>query len=715
MICPNLPELLAPAGSMESLRAALAAGADAVYFGGTAFSNRMRAKNFTNETIADALKLIHSCGAKAYVTVNTRVREREISALDDLLDAILGRDETCDAVICADFGAAVRIRERYPDAVLHASTQTSLSCPADGEVLRDLGFTRLVVPRELSLAEIRSIAEKSPLEVEMFIHGAHCVSLSGQCLMSYFMGGRSGNRGECAQPCRLPYTNDGKTGYPISLADMCLAGRMTDVIESGAASLKIEGRLKSAPYVYGVTKLYRTLLDEHRNAAKAEIDALAALFTRGFTDGFFTGAYSTMSGGRGEEHSHATFADEIRLRLGERIAKHSRAASSEGKIPLTARFVMQENAPVTLTLSAGEVSVSVSGAVAQTATGSPASAESLGKNLTRFGGTGYVLAADDIDFAVGNNLWIPVSEINKLRRDAAAALDEALSSAQQVQQTAQKSRANPVYRDRAPLKKPAYTAKTAEFAASDVLLSADKTTLTAIDGYFDRIFVPYGDVAAILSRDGIAPDKICAVLPVITPSDEQITQVFSELSGILTSRRVLCHTPGQAKIGTELGFVCDISCRANIWNRDALSVYRQLTGGAVYLSPELPAGAVRDLGGGVIVYGRIPAMTMGRCVICGGKCRKGNMGGRMVHPKTARPHACMTTLTDRKNEVFPVIGQPDCTNVIYNSVPVWMGDRLADVRNTEAWHFLFTVENAGDVISVIDGYRREKAGTGRRI
>ena len=144
----KLPELLAPAGSMESLRAALAAGADAVYFGGTAFSNRMRAKNFENSTMADTLRLIHSCGAKAYVTVNTRVRGRELPQLDELLDSILGGPETCDAVICADFGAAARIREKYPDAVLHASTQTSLSSPADGEVLKDLGFTRLVVDRK---------------------------------------------------------------------------------------------------------------------------------------------------------------------------------------------------------------------------------------------------------------------------------------------------------------------------------------------------------------------------------------------------------------------------------------------------------------------------------------------------------------------------------------------------------------------------------------
>ena len=707
----HLPELLAPAGSMESLRAALAAGADAVYFGGTAFSNRMRAKNFENSTMADTLRLIHSCGAKAYVTVNTRVRGREIPELDALLDSILGGAETCDAIICADFGAAARIREKYPNAVLHASTQTSLSSPADGEVLKNLGFTRLVVPRELSLTEIREIADKSPLEVEMFIHGAHCVSLSGQCLMSYFMGGRSGNRGECAQPCRLPYTKDGKNGYPLSLSDMCLAGRITDVIASGAASLKIEGRLKSAPYVYGVTKIYRTLLDEGRNASKKEIDALAALFTRGFTDGFFTGAYSTMSGGKGEETNRQTFADEIRTRLGQRIDRFTRASADENKIPLTASFRAAESEPVTLTLTCGKVSVTAEGAIPQTASGAPATAQSIGKNLVKFGGTAYSLSMEDIDFTIGDSLFIPVSEINKLRRDAAEKLDEAMAALPDDGADNGTAQIPAVKIPRASLRKPEYTAKTAEFALTDVLTKNNPAVISAINRYFDRVFVPYGDVSAVLADTGLSPEKICAVMPVITPSDEQIHAVLDKLQS-LPSRRILCHTVGQAKLAEERGFTADISFRANIWNRDAMEIYRSLTAGTVTLSPELPAAAVRDLMGSVIVYGRIPAMTMGRCMICGGKCQKGNLGGRAKDPK---PHRCMSTLTDRKNEIFPVIGQPDCTNIIYNSVPVWMGDRMHEIKNAEAVHFLFTTETGDEILSVIDGYENARPGTGRRI
>lgn len=712
----NLPELLAPAGSMESLRAALAAGADAVYFGGTAFSNRMRAKNFENSTMADTLRLIHSCGAKAYVTINTRVRGRELPELDELLNAVLGGSETCDAIICADFGAAARIREKYPDAVLHASTQTSLSCPADGEVLKNLGFTRLVLPRELSMEEIRNIADNSPLEAEIFIHGAHCVSLSGQCLMSYFMGGRSGNRGECAQPCRLPYQKDGKSGYPISLADMCLAGRITDVIASGAASLKIEGRLKSAPYVYGVTKIYRTLLDEGRNASKKEVDQLASLFTRGFTDGFFTGAYSTMSGGKGEETNRQTFADEIRSALGQRIDRTTRERNgNENKIPLQASVTVRAAQPITLTLCARGVSVTAVGSVPQPASGAPVTPESIGKNLTKFGSTNYSLDFADVVFTVEENLWIPVSEINKLRRDAALLLDEALASLPEnqtkapVENSASSAKSQPI-----PLKKPEFTAKTAEFALSDVLIKADGDVISAVDSYFDRVYVPAWDASAVLEKSGITPGKICAVLPVLTPSDEQIHAVLDKLEP-LPSRRVLCHTAGQAKLAKERGFTADISFRANIWNRDAMAVYRTLTDGTVTISPELPAAAVRDLMGGIIVYGRIPAMTMGRCMICGGKCRKGNSGGRVVYPAEAKPHRCITSITDRKNETFPVIGQPDCTNVIYNSVPTWMGDKMHEIRNAEAVQFLFTTESADEILSVIDGYKHGRPGTGRRI
>ena len=202
------PELLAPAGNMEALRAAVAGGADAVYFGAKSFSNRARGKNFDDDELKDAIKFAHSCGVKCHITVNTRVRDREMDEILRLADVILGgdKDSTADALIVADFGVAAQILHRYPNAVLHASTQTSMASVVDCVELKKIGFSRIVLPRELSYAEIKLISQNSPIETEIFIHGAHCVSLSGQCLMSYVMGGRSGNRGECAQPCRLSYS-----------------------------------------------------------------------------------------------------------------------------------------------------------------------------------------------------------------------------------------------------------------------------------------------------------------------------------------------------------------------------------------------------------------------------------------------------------------------------------------------------------------------------
>jgi len=420
-----------------------------------------------------------------------------------------------------------------------------------------------------------------------------------------------------------------------------------------------------------------------------------------------------MSGTRGEEQNKQTFADEIRTELGRRIDRHTRLrnTSDENKRPLTASFVMAENTPMTLTLTCGKVSVTAQGSVPSPASGAPASAQSVGKNLMKFGSTPYALSKEDIEFAIGDNLWVPVSEINGLRRDAAELLDKAMA---EMPSAAPDQTVLPIRLPRASLKKPDTAAKTAEFAVSDVLCSSDSSVTAALERYFDRIYVPHTDAEAVLRDSGLSAEKICAVMPVITPSDGQIHAVLDRMES-LPSRRILCHTIGQAALAQKRGFTADLSFRANIWNRDAMEITRALVNGTVTLSPELPAAAVRDLMGSVIVYGRIPAMTMGRCMICGGKCPKGNAGGRAVYPRTPKKHRCMTSLTDRKNETFPVIGQPDCTNIIYNSVPVWMGDRMHEIRNAEAVQFLFTVENSEEILSVIDGYENAKTGTGRRI
>ena len=299
----GLPELLAPAGSPEALAAAVEAGADAVYLGLSVFSNRMRARNFSPRELSDAVTLCRIYGVKLYVTLNTRVFDREREELEQIcsLDGI----RRADGFIVADPGLCAMLRERVPGVPLHASTQMTCSTARDAEVLRRMGFTRMVAPRELTAEQIKKLVRSSPLDIEIFIHGAHCVSFSGQCLMSYAMGGRSPNRGECAQPCRMIYTVEGKDGaiaadpsrHPLSLKDMSLASHIPEIIDSGVASLKIEGRQKGADYVRGVTATYRRLLDERRSATAEETAFLEGLFSRsGFTDGYFTGNRKKMTG-----------------------------------------------------------------------------------------------------------------------------------------------------------------------------------------------------------------------------------------------------------------------------------------------------------------------------------------------------------------------------------------------------------------------------------
>ncbi len=282
-LSPRLPELLSPAGSPEALRAAVASGADAVYFGASGFNARMNAKNFTAEDMRDSIAFCHDRGVRVYLTLNTLVYDRELS--DFFATAEEAYLSGADALIVADLGGAAALRRHLPDMPLHASTQMSAHNSEAARELAALGFSRVVMARELSRESIVTFTSRSPIETELFVHGALCVCHSGQCLFSSMVGGRSGNRGECAQPCRLPYAG----GYHMSLKDLSLARYIPEIIESGTASLKIEGRMKPPEYVSAVTRVWRALLDEGRGASQKEMEYLADIFSRqGFTDGYFT-------------------------------------------------------------------------------------------------------------------------------------------------------------------------------------------------------------------------------------------------------------------------------------------------------------------------------------------------------------------------------------------------------------------------------------------
>ncbi len=295
-------ELLCPVGGMDTLDAALYGGADAVYFGTKEFNARMNAKNFSDEEIRAAVYRCHEKGVRAYITFNTLLTDRNLApALEQI--AFL-YEAGCDALILADRGLARLIRESFPDFELHASTQMSGHCLSAAEALREDGFSRMVCARELSRENIAHLCASSPIEIEMFVHGAICASHSGQCLMSSMIGDRSGNRGQCAQPCRLPYNGS----YPLSFKDLSLARHVTELLSLDLASLKIEGRMKSPAYVYSTARIWRTLLDEERNATQREMEILAGVFSRsGFTDGYFTGKINpSMLGIRTESDKKTT-------------------------------------------------------------------------------------------------------------------------------------------------------------------------------------------------------------------------------------------------------------------------------------------------------------------------------------------------------------------------------------------------------------------------
>ncbi len=277
-----MTELLAPAGSYDALTAAVDAGADAVYFGTTLFNARMMAKNFSRDDVKNAVTYCHERGVKCYVTMNTALVDRLMKDAINQVEFLY--QVGVDALIVTDLGLAKEIKRSFPDFELHASTQCAAHNVDAARFLKELGFSRVVVARETSRENLQTLCQSSPIEIEAFVHGALCVSQSGGCLLSSFIGGRSGNRGECAQPCRMMY--NGK--YPLSLKDLSLARHMTELLDMGVASLKIEGRMKSPDYVSGVVSVFRRLIDEHRNATDDEMRYLAALFSRqGFTDGYF--------------------------------------------------------------------------------------------------------------------------------------------------------------------------------------------------------------------------------------------------------------------------------------------------------------------------------------------------------------------------------------------------------------------------------------------
>ena len=655
----ELPELLSPAGDFRCLLAAVAAGADAVYVGGKRFGARAYAKNFDTEELSRAVRYCRLHGVKLYVTVNTLVLDKELSEVVDYARELYRIG--VDALIIADLGAMAAIHRVLPDLELHASTQMSVHNSLGVDEAAELGALRVVLARELSLENIKIATENSAVETEVFLHGALCVCHSGQCLFSSLVGGRSGNRGECAQPCRLPY--NGK--YPLSLSDLSLSAHIPALIDSGVASLKIEGRMKSAEYVYTVTKIYRRLLDEHRAATKEEDAELRRAFSRGsFTDGYFVGnPDGKMTGVRSEE-------DKAESRSIAEMTFEPRCVS----VTMNAEFKLGE--PSMLTVSDGKRSVTVYGAVPRRAENAPLTREALAERLGKLGGT--FLTLDGVSISLDEGINLSPAEVNALRRSGVEALlsterSDTASKKNEAVDTPAKSKAK-----RAPS-----SLISAEFLSADAYYSVAKSSPDAL-GYFDLVFLPIAEKAT--GNVGVS------IPPVVT--DTELTKIRELLiehkeNGV---KYALCSNLGALRLARERGLTPVGNFRLNVTNGESLSVYSERGAERVILSPELTLPQARDIGGSVIGYGRIPLMLTERCFI------KENFGC----------NNCNTAaLTDRLGERFPLMREYGHRNLVLNSRITYIGDKPTELLrySVRSVHFIFTTESPAEIKAAIAAFK----------
>ncbi len=656
----SLPELLAPAGDMDALIAAVSAGADAVYIGGKSFGARAFAKNFDIDGIRAAVSYTHLFGVKLYVTVNTLVFDKELSEVSGYLAELW--EAGVDAVITADLGVIREARRRVPSLPIHASTQMSVHNTAGADAAFSLGCERVVLARELSLENIISAVNGSRAEIEIFLHGALCVCHSGQCLMSSLVGGRSGNRGECAQPCRLPY-NGGK--YPLSLSDLSLASHIRELISSGVSSLKIEGRMKSPEYVYTVTSIYRKLLDEGRDANEGEKELLRCAFSRGgFTDGYFRAdKFSSMTGVRSDSDKEAS-REMGDVRIPER------------RLSVSAEVEMRLGKPSVMILKSGNRQVCVKGAVPTAAISSPLTEAGVKERLSKMGGTPLTLDPCSIALVLDGGINLPPSAINSLRREAVAAL----------MNFSRERTACPPYK-RAVRHGNEKKRRTALFLNPDVLSSVGEEDLA----YFDTVFTPLESF--MRGTAGVY------IPPVIFDSETDTVKKLLRQAVERGCTHALVGNIGAIALAKEAGLLPIGDFRLNVTNSEAAETYRELGISDIILSPELTLPQARDIGGGVITYGRIPLMLTERCFI------KENFGCERCNK---------ASLSDRTGKAFPLMREFGHRNLIMNALVTYMGDRAAEIRQSRISHehFIFSDEGAKSISGRICKYKNgEPLGT----
>ena len=669
------PLLLSPAGSYDSLCAAVSAGADEVYFGAGAFNARAYAKGFTEGELADGIRLCRLHGVAVNITLNTLVNDREIPDAVNLAYRLC--EQGADTFIVEDLGLAARLKSEIPEIVLHASTQCACHSADGAKALAGLGFSRIVLARELPYEDIRIITEcgrtgEVRYETETFVHGALCVCHSGMCLMSSCIGGRSGNRGECAQPCRLPgkvnpcgtkCSPSGKDGYPLSLKDLTLAGHIRELCESGTASLKIEGRMKSPEYVYRVTSVWRRLLDLGENAGVDDIEALESIFSRGgFTDGYFTEEVrrnnKTMYGVRSESDKARTKNESFDIPPVPKIKVRLECTVKVGE---RARLCAEACGKKIEVLSESEV---------QAAKNAPMTEETLRKNLVKCGGTDF-----DCEKCICNiegEVFMPSSAVNALRRDALSALSEKITEHPVPKRTECERLPRQRRRKNFEPKHRLYIHNGRKSRQISDILAEYEGTLPV-----ESIVLPlsaFADGTLDLASVGV---KIGVSLPRVI-FDEEKDGLMKALYNAKKSGAVFAEVSniGHITLAKEARLEAVGGVGLNVYNSDTASVLASLGLSEITLSPELSLPQMRDLEVPqevktcVFAKGRLPLMVLESCIVrCGDgiKCRGAAKDGGLP----------CGVYRDRIGKEFPVYGEPrftggtlslPCRNIILNSV-----------------------------------------------
>lgn len=655
----NNIEILAPAGSEEALKAAVLSGADAVYLGVGSFNARKNAKNFTEEGLKKAILYCHARGVKVHVTLNTLIKDSELSDAVETIKMICRSG--ADALIIQDLGIARAVREICPGIEMHASTQMSTGTLEGLRLLKKMGFQRAVLPRELSYSEIKYLCENSPIELEIFVHGALCMCVSGQCLMSAFLGSRSGNRGLCAQPCRLPFHTENGTGHDLSLKDLSLIEHIPELSRMGIVSFKIEGRMKRPEYVCAAVKACRMAAEGELNA---EIQKdLENLFTRsGFTDGYYENKLGKNMFGFREKENVQSATKEL---LGKYSAMYNKEAP-RFRVNFVFRGKIGENAVLKASCGAYEAE-SKSEMICEAPVNRPISKERIIDALGKCGGTqffaGEISTDEEIDFT------LPVSALNAMRRSTLSMLENMI--------TAESERAL------FPAPVPTDTEASGE---QTIYCRFDSVAQVPENTEGCRIFVPL-----VTDDEMIKAHNWGVELPHgMFGNGEKVESLLKKSS----AEFALCHTLDAAAIALKYGKKVIASPSMNIINSLSMDEAKNFGITAVTASAECSLEHFGRISApvkkGIMVYGRNVMMLTRNCPVKNGK--------------TCAECKRQSDITDRLGISFPV----RCTfgySEIFNSRPVYMADRLREIPPADFLYFSFTVETKEEAEIVLNSYK----------